>query len=99
MMSHGMAGRGHRAPPAAAASVPPKPTQADRAPFSELILLSPIIRSLRCRKDLIEEELFRRNRDLFSELELVFFDTTSLCFQGQGGPGTVRGTAGITDPT
>jgi len=42
-------------------------------------------RSLRCRKDLIEEELFRRNRDLFSELELVFFDTTSLYFQGQGG--------------
>ena len=42
-------------------------------------------RSSRCRKDLIEEELFRRNRDLFSELELVFFDTTSLYFQGNGG--------------
>ncbi len=42
-------------------------------------------RSLRCRKELIEEELFRRNRDLFSELELVFFDTTSLYFEGQGG--------------
>jgi hypothetical protein len=42
-------------------------------------------RSSRCRKDLIEEELFRRNRDLFSELELVFFDTTSLYFEGQGG--------------
>jgi hypothetical protein len=42
-------------------------------------------RSLRCRKDLIEEELFRRNRDLFSELELVFFDTTSLYFEGHGG--------------
>jgi len=42
-------------------------------------------RSLRCRKDLIEEELFRVNRDLFSELELVFFDTTSLYFEGQGG--------------
>ena len=41
--------------------------------------------TLRCRKDLIEEELFRRNRDLFSELELVFFDTTSLYFEGQGG--------------
>ena len=39
----------------------------------------------RCRKDLIEEELFRRNRDLFSELELVFFDTTSLYFEGNGG--------------
>ena len=42
-------------------------------------------RSLRSRKDLIEEELFRRNRDLFSELQLVFFDTTSLYFEGQGG--------------
>src|SRR5271157_4133607 len=42
-------------------------------------------RSLRSRKDLIEEELFHRNRDLFSELELVFFDTTSLYFEGQGG--------------
>ena len=41
--------------------------------------------TLRCRKDLIEEELFRRNRDLFSELELVFFDTTSLYFEGHGG--------------
>jgi transposase len=44
-------------------------------------------RSLRCRKDLIEEELFRRNHDLFSELELVFFDTTSLYFEGNGGEG------------
>jgi hypothetical protein len=42
-------------------------------------------RTLRCRKDLIEEELFRRNRDLFSELELVLFDTTSLYFEGHGG--------------
>ncbi len=42
-------------------------------------------RSLRSRKDLIEEELFSRNRDLFSELELVFFDTTSLYFEGNGG--------------
>src|SRR5208337_3136515 len=42
-------------------------------------------RSLRCQKDLIKEELFRRNRDLFTELELVFFDTTSLYFEGQGG--------------
>jgi transposase len=41
--------------------------------------------SHRCRKDLIEEELFMRKRDLFSELELVFFDTTSLYFEGEGG--------------
>jgi len=41
--------------------------------------------TLRTRKDLIEEELFHRNRDLFSSLDLVFFDTTSLYFEGQGG--------------
>jgi transposase len=39
----------------------------------------------RCLKDLIEEELFERRRDLFSEVDLVFFDTTSLYFEGQGG--------------
>ncbi len=39
----------------------------------------------RCRKDEIEERLFARRRDLFSELELVFFDTTSLYFEGEGG--------------
>ena len=36
-------------------------------------------------KDRIEELLFARNRDLFSELELVFFDTTSIYFEGGGG--------------
>ena len=36
-------------------------------------------------KDLIEEMMFNRNRHLFSELELVFFDTTSIYFEGQGG--------------
>ena len=36
-------------------------------------------------KDLIEEELFAQRRDLFSGLDLVFFDTTSLYFQGEGG--------------
>ncbi len=41
--------------------------------------------SPRCTKDLIEERLFSRYRDLFSALELVFFDTTSLYFEGQGG--------------
>jgi transposase len=39
----------------------------------------------RCLKDLIEEELFERRRDLFSEVDLVFFDTTSLYFEGRGG--------------
>jgi len=36
-------------------------------------------------KDLIEEELFARRRDLFSELSVVFMDTTSLSFIGAGG--------------
>ena len=39
----------------------------------------------RRNKDLIEEMLFFNNRDLFSKLDLVFFDTTSIYFEGQGG--------------
>lgn len=39
----------------------------------------------RLRKDLIEEALFERRRDLFSGLRLVFLDTTSLYFEGEGG--------------
>ena len=39
---------------------------------------------LRRNKDLIEEMLFFDNRDLFSKLDLVFFDTTSIYFEGQG---------------
>jgi Transposase DDE domain len=39
----------------------------------------------RCTKDRIEEELFARRRDLFSDLQLVFFDTTSISFEGEGG--------------
>ena len=39
----------------------------------------------RCRKDLVEEERFARRRDLFAELSVVFMDTTSLSFEGQGG--------------
>lgn len=39
----------------------------------------------RRNKDLIEEMLFAHNRDLFSGLDLVFFDTTSIYFEGQGG--------------
>jgi len=41
--------------------------------------------SPRCVKDLIEEELFSYRRDLFSGLDLVFFDTTSIYFEGNGG--------------
>ncbi|MCK8604305.1 IS1634 family transposase [Desulfoferrobacter suflitae] len=48
--------------------------QKDATPFSP-----------RCTKDLIEERLFRGQRHLFTGLDLVFFDTTSLYFEGQGG--------------
>jgi len=39
----------------------------------------------RCVKDVIEEKLFDRRRDLFTDLSLVFMDTTSLSFYGEGG--------------
>ena len=39
----------------------------------------------------IEEKLFQRGRDLFSGLELVFFDTTSIYFEGEGGELGLRG--------
>ena len=39
----------------------------------------------RCTKDAFEEALFARRRDLFSHLDLVFFDTTSIYFEGEGG--------------
>ena len=39
----------------------------------------------RCVKDEIEERLFTRRRDLFSDLSVVFMDTTSLSFYGEGG--------------
>ncbi len=39
----------------------------------------------RCIKDLVEEDLFLRSRDLFSSLDLVFLDTTSIYFEGEGG--------------
>jgi transposase len=41
----------------------------------------------RCTKDWFEESLFERRRDLFSKLDLVFFDTTSIYFEGEGGAG------------
>ena len=39
----------------------------------------------RCLKDVVDEELFARRRDLFSTIDLVFMDTTSLYFEGAGG--------------
>lgn len=50
--------------------------QADASPFCA-----------RCTKDLIEEAMFARNRHLFTGLDLVFFDTTSIYFEGEGGEG------------
>ncbi len=52
----------------------PKEQQQGATPFSP-----------RCTKDAFEEAMFDRRRDLFSELELVFFDTTSIYFEGAGG--------------
>jgi len=52
----------------------PEEDQEDATPFSP-----------RCIKDLIEEGIFQRSRDLFGALTLVFFDTTSIYFEGNGG--------------
>ena len=39
----------------------------------------------RTNKDRIEEALFARRQDLFTDLDIVFFDTTSIYFEGEGG--------------
>ena len=39
----------------------------------------------RCIKDAVEERLFAYRRDLLTQLDLVFMDTTSLYFEGAGG--------------
>ncbi len=39
----------------------------------------------RTNKDLIEEALFAQRRALFTDLNIVFFDTTSIYFEGEGG--------------
>lgn len=44
-----------------------------------------VLNTPRCTKDWIEEELFNERRDLFSAIDLVFFDTTSVYFEGEGG--------------
>jgi len=38
-----------------------------------------------CTKDRIEEGIFQRRRDLFTNIQAVFFDTTSIYFEGEGG--------------
>jgi hypothetical protein len=52
----------------------PDDQQAGKTPFAP-----------RCTKDRIEEEVFAHRRDLFTDLQLVFFDTTSIYFEGNGG--------------
>lgn len=41
--------------------------------------------SPRCGKDVVEEDLFFRHRDLFTTMDMMFFDTTSIYFEGEGG--------------
>jgi DDE family transposase len=52
----------------------PHDQQAGKTPFAP-----------RCTKDRIEEDLFAHRRDRFTDLQLVFFDTTSIYFAGEGG--------------
>ncbi len=57
-------------------------------PGAEGIELHHLYRAMRWlgeAKDEVEEALFARRRDLFTELSLAFFDTTSLYFEGRGG--------------
>jgi len=44
-----------------------------------------VLNTPRCTKDWIEEQLFEQRRDLFSAIDLVFFDTTSIYFEGEAG--------------
>lgn len=40
--------------------------------------------SPRCVKDHLEEGIFARRRDLFTDVQMCFFDTTSIYFEGEG---------------
>ena len=54
-----------------------------RIPGAEELQLHHFYRAMRWLgevKDIVEESLFRRRQDLFTELSLAFFDTTSLYF-------------------
>ena len=52
----------------------PHDQQAGKTPFAP-----------RCTKDRIEEAIVDHRRDLVTDLQLVFVDTTSIDFEGQGG--------------
>lgn len=59
-----------------------------RIPRTDGLELHHLYRAMRWlgdNKDSVEEALFYRRRDLFSEFTLAFFDTTSIYFEGQGG--------------
>lgn len=59
-----------------------------RLPGSKTLQLHHLYRAMRWlgeMKDNVEEALFRSQQDLFTELSLAFFDTTSLYFEGRGG--------------
>jgi|TARA_B100001971_G_scaffold209104_1_gene232063 transposase len=68
-----------------------------RVPGAEAIELHQLYRAMgwlgekeadgaqRLTKDRIEELLFAGRRDLFSSLKVLFFDTTSIYFEGEGG--------------
>jgi transposase len=51
----------------------PVSDQTDATPFSP-----------RCVKNIVEEQLFERRKDLLADLTLAFFDTTSIYFEGEG---------------
>ena len=60
------------------------PRAADAAPEGESADDS-LPQAPRCVRDELEEALFAQRRDLFTPLNLVFFDTTSHYFHGVGG--------------
>lgn len=59
-----------------------------RVPGTEGMELHHLYRAMRWlgdNQEQVEEGLFQMRRDLFSEVTLAFFDTTSLYFEGNGG--------------
>jgi transposase len=44
-----------------------------------------LAKCIRCNKDILEEGIYKCRRNLLTQVRLVFFDTTSLFFYGEGG--------------
>ena len=66
-----------------------------RIPGAEELMLDHAYRAMiwlgeeadgRTTTDAIEEDLYRHRQELFGEVSIAFFDTTSLYFEGAGGP-------------